>query len=50
MEGFPWGALLYVVAFGLLIALIMCSPAILGALIGSVIRLIRNIFKGKKDL
>ena len=50
MSGFPWGALLYIVGFGLVITLIFSAPQLLGLLIGSIIRLIKNLFKGSDDI
>lgn len=46
MGGFPWGALGYIVGFGLVVVLIINSPMIIGALIGGIISLFR---KNKDD-
>ena len=47
--GFPWGALLTMIAVPMIFLLIGLSPAIFGALIGQIIRFFRNLFGGKDD-
>ncbi len=46
MSGFPWGALAYIIGFGLVFVLIINAPMIIGALIGGIISLFR---KSKDD-
>lgn len=47
--GFPWEEVIDGMGLPILIILLMLSPAIVGALIGQIARLIRNIFSRKDD-
>lgn len=46
---FPWDALLDIIVIPMIFVLILLSPYILGAFIGQVIKLFRNLFSEKDD-
>lgn len=46
---FPWEEIIDGMGLPILIILLMLSPAIIGALIGQIARLIRSIFSRKDD-
>ena len=47
---FPWDALGTILGIGLIFALIMCAPSLLGMLIGEIARFFRNLFGGDDDI
>ena len=46
---FPWEALLPLFGFVGVVLLFMLAPAILGSLIGQIIRFFKSLFSGKDD-